>query len=251
MIGAGACGLTAALSVRETGAEVLVLERDPRPTGSTSLSAGLIPAAGTRFQREKGIEDSPELFAADLSAKAHGENDPVLVRAVAEASGPTIDWLADAQGLDLHLVEGFTYPGHSRLRMHGPKTQTGADLEAMLLSAADRAGIDILTGASVEDLYADERGRVAAVGARRPDGSDGNRRLRGRDPRLLRLWRKPGTRRSAHPGDGRQPNSAATPQTRATRSPGASRSAPARPISAPTRATGPSACPRACKSPGP
>jgi fumarate reductase flavoprotein subunit len=171
VIGAGACGLTAALSVSEKGAGVLVLERDPRPTGSTSLSAGLIPAAGTRLQRETGIEDSPELFAADLSAKAKGENDPVLVRAVAEASGPTIDWLADAQGLDLHLVKGFTYPGHSRLRMHGPKTQTGADLEAMLLSAADRAGIDILTGASVEDLYADERGRVVAVGARRPDGT--------------------------------------------------------------------------------
>ncbi len=171
VIGAGACGLTAALSLREQGLEVLVLERDSRPTGSTSLSAGLIPAAGTRFQREKGIEDRPELFAADLAAKAHGENDPVVVRAVAEASGPTIDWLADNQCLDLHLVEGFTYPGHSRLRMHGPKTQTGADLESMLLAAADRAGIDILTGASVEDLYADEGGRVVAIGARRPDGT--------------------------------------------------------------------------------
>jgi fumarate reductase flavoprotein subunit len=170
LIGAGACGLTAALSARETGAEVLVLERDPRPSGSTSLSAGLIPAAGSRFQRDKGIEDSPESFAADLAAKAHGENDPAIVRAVAEASGPTVDWLADVQGLDLHLVEGFTYPGHSHLRMHGPRTQTGADLQAMLLSAADRAGIDILTGASVQDLYADEHGRVVAVGARRPDG---------------------------------------------------------------------------------
>lgn len=171
VIGAGACGLVAALSVREQGADIIVLERDPRPSGSTSLSAGLIPAAGTRLQREKGIEDGPELFAADLAAKAHGENDPAVVRAVAEASGPTIDWLTGTQGLDLHVVEGFTYPGHSRLRMHGPRTQTGADLEAMLLAAAGRAGIDILAGASVEDLYADESGRVVAVGAKRPDGT--------------------------------------------------------------------------------
>ncbi len=172
VIGAGACGLTAALSAHEQGIGVLVLERDSRPSGSTSLSAGLIPAAGTRFQREKGIEDSPELFAADLAAKAHGENDPAVVRAVAEASGPTIDWLAESQGLELHLVEGFTYPGHSRLRMHGPKSQTGADLEAMLLGAAERAGIDILTNASVEDLFADETGRIVAVAAKRPDGTE-------------------------------------------------------------------------------
>ena len=171
VIGAGACGLVAALSAAEAAAGTLLLERDARPTGSTSLSAGLIPAAGTRLQREKGVDDDPALFAADLAAKAHGENDPAVVRAVAEASGRAIDWLIDRQGLDLHLVQGFTYPGHSRLRMHGPPSQTGADLEAMLLSAADRAGLDILTGASAEDLYAEPDGRVVAVGARRPDGA--------------------------------------------------------------------------------
>ena len=54
VIGGGACGLCAALAAKEAGAGVMVLERDERPTGSTSLSQGLIPAAGTRFQREKG-----------------------------------------------------------------------------------------------------------------------------------------------------------------------------------------------------
>lgn len=171
VIGAGACGLTTALAAAERGVGMLVLERDRQPTGSTSLSAGLIPAAGTRFQREAGIDDSAALFAADLIAKADGENDPAIVRAVAESSGPTIEWLVDAQGLELELVEGFTYPGHSRLRMHGPRSRAGADLQAMLLGAAARAGIDILTSASAEDLYVDEAGRVVAVGARRPDGA--------------------------------------------------------------------------------
>ena len=171
VIGAGACGLVAALSVTEAGQGVLVLERDATPRGSTSLSAGLIPAAGTKLQRERGIEDSPDLFAQDLAAKAHGENDPAVVGAVANISGSTIDWLVERHGLDLRLVEGFTYPGHSRLRMHGPPSQTGADLEAMLLAAAGRAGIDILADASAEDLFADGDGRVVAVGFRRPDGS--------------------------------------------------------------------------------
>lgn len=171
VIGAGACGLTAALSLAEQGVEVLVLERDEHPSGSTSLSAGLIPAAGTRLQREKGVDDSAEQFAADISAKAHDLNDPVVVRAVAQASGPTVDWLIDSQKLDLQLVEGFRYPGHSRLRMHGPRSQAGTDLEGMLLTAAATAGIDIITSASAEDLYADAEGRIHAVAFRRPDGS--------------------------------------------------------------------------------
>ena len=51
IVGAGAAGLCAALAAKEAGIEPLVIERDARPSGSTSLSAGLIPAAGTRFQR--------------------------------------------------------------------------------------------------------------------------------------------------------------------------------------------------------
>jgi fumarate reductase flavoprotein subunit len=170
VVGAGACGLAAALAAHDAATEVLLLERDNRPTGSTSLSAGLIPAAGTRFQREKGIDDSPAVFAADLIAKAKGRNDPAIVAAVAAASGPTIDWLSETHHIELHLVEGFYYPGHSRLRMHGPRSQTGADLQQSLLSAASNAGLDIVTGASVEDLYAEDDGTIAGVAFRRNDG---------------------------------------------------------------------------------
>ena len=53
VIGAGACGLIAALAAHEEGADVLVLERDESPRGSTTLSQGLIPAAGTRLQRQE------------------------------------------------------------------------------------------------------------------------------------------------------------------------------------------------------
>ena len=69
IIGAGAAGLVAALSAREAGRDVLVLERDPVPRGSTALSAGLIPAADTRWQRQAGIADSPALYGRDILAK--------------------------------------------------------------------------------------------------------------------------------------------------------------------------------------
>ena len=81
IIGAGACGLVAALSAHEAGQQVLVIEADAVPSGSTALSAGLIPAAGTAIQRAAGIDDTPAIFAADIQAKAKGENDPALVSA--------------------------------------------------------------------------------------------------------------------------------------------------------------------------
>ncbi len=171
IIGAGACGLTAALAATEAGATVLILERDDKPTGSTSLSTGLIPAAGTALQRAHGIDDSPELLARDITNKSKGQSDPVIVDAVARASGPTIDWLAATHQVAFTLVEGFLYPGHSRLRMHGTPHRTGTELQAALLGATARLDIDLLTNATVTDLYADADGKVGAVRFARPDGS--------------------------------------------------------------------------------
>src|SRR3954452_103454 len=87
VIGSGACGLTAALAAHDAGAAVLVLERDRVPRGSTALSSGFIPAAGTRFQRDKGIDDSPALLAADIMAKNKGRSSPTVTARVAERAG--------------------------------------------------------------------------------------------------------------------------------------------------------------------
>ena len=75
IVGGGGCGLTAALSAKQCGAEVLVLERDQTALGTTAMSTGLIPAPGSRFQKAKGIIDSPEQFAADVMAKTKNATD--------------------------------------------------------------------------------------------------------------------------------------------------------------------------------
>lgn len=170
IIGAGACGLVASLAAHDAGAEVLVLERDEQPAGSTALSSGFIPACGTRFQRSRGVNDSVDLMTADIQRKNHGEADPVMARAVAAASGPTIEWLADRHGVPFVLVEGFLYSGHSALRMHTVPEKTGAALMAALQRACAVAHIDILTAAHVTTLYADDARRVRGVAFARPDG---------------------------------------------------------------------------------
>ena len=172
IVGAGACGLTAALEARRAGAEVMVLERDGAPSGSTALSAGLIPAAGTRFQAARGIADAPDRFAADIQAKAGGRADPQVVARLAQEAAPSLHWLADAHGLPFELVEGFDYPGHSRPRMHGLPERTGDALIGRLLTAASDQGVDVVTDAHVTTLFADAGGRVRGLRLRRPDGSE-------------------------------------------------------------------------------
>lgn len=171
IVGAGACGLVAALAAKDAGAEVLVLERDATPSGSTALSSGFIPAAFTRFQRAANVVDSPERMAEDVRRKNHGEADPRIVEAVCRASGPTIEWLADAHGVPFVLVEGFLYPGHSALRMHSVPEKTGAALMAALLRSAAAAGIDILCSARATDVFANGERRVTGVRFARPDGA--------------------------------------------------------------------------------
>ncbi|MFP4327240.1 MAG: FAD-dependent oxidoreductase [Paracoccaceae bacterium] len=171
VIGAGACGMIAALSAQEAGQEVLVLERDPVPSGSTALSAGLIPAAGTAQQAAAGIEDSAEGFAADIQHKAHDEADPALVAALTRNAPGTIAWLTDTLGLPLTLVSDFDYPGHSRRRMHGLPDRSGAALVDALRSLCEARDIPIVCERRVHTLCHAGR-RVTGVIAARPDGAE-------------------------------------------------------------------------------
>lgn len=156
VVGGGACGLTAALAARDNGADVMLFERDPAPGGSTAMSSGMIPACGTRLQRDAGIDDdTPEFMAADIQARARGEADPNLLGLMCRESGPAIDWLAGRHGLNLELVAGPPYPGHSRQRTHAPPSHEGKDLVADLAAAAQRAGVDIVCGARVAALMTD------------------------------------------------------------------------------------------------
>ncbi len=169
IIGGGACGLVAALSAAEAGQEVLVVEADAVPSGSTALSAGLIPAAGTKAQRAAGIDDTPDRLAADIQAKAHGENDPALVDLLAHGAAEVIDWLSDTHGLRFSVVTDFDYPGHSRRRMHGLPSRSGADLIDALRSAAEAAEVDIVCERRATTLYR-EQDRIAGIAVTRPDG---------------------------------------------------------------------------------
>jgi fumarate reductase flavoprotein subunit len=171
IVGAGACGLVAALGLRDAGVDCVLIERDAKPSGSTALSSGFIPAPGTRMQREAGVADSAAQFAQDIQAKAHGTAATHLVAAFSQRIGSVIDDLNAKHGIEFIVLDGFLYPGHSVRRMHAVPQKTGSALVAQLESAAMTAGADILTQATVRELWVDDAQHITGVGYERPDGS--------------------------------------------------------------------------------
>src|SRR5690606_16050830 len=144
VIGSGACGLTAALRAKNSGVEVIVLERDPSPSGSTSMSSGFVPAPATRFQRAAGIEDdTPERFKSDIEDKSKHRCVPHLAELASRTIGPALEWLDDEAGMEWQVLTDFLYPGHSRHRMHAVPEKTGAALLARMLAAAGSADIPV------------------------------------------------------------------------------------------------------------
>jgi len=170
IVGGGACGLTAALTLSQLGVDCVVIERDALPTGSSALSSGFVPAAATQAQHAQGIADTPELFAQDIQAKAHGRASPVLVQAYSCAIGPAMDALAQWHAVPWQVLDTFLYPGHSVHRMHAVPEKTGAGLMMRLQNAAEAAGVVMLTEAKVNTLYVNDVDQVLGLGFARPDG---------------------------------------------------------------------------------
>lgn len=172
VMGGGACGALAALAARDAGADVLLIERDAHPMGTTGMSMGLFCAAGTKAQAARGIEDDGDTFFADIMTKSRGEADPVVAHALAHGSGPTIDWLTERFNIDLDVDVGFrpSY-GNSRLRIHGWLGHAGQDFIELLHQRMADAGVDVLMNARVIDIIAGPDGGARGVEIERPDGA--------------------------------------------------------------------------------
>ena len=171
IVGAGACGLSAALALSRLGIECVVLERDAVPAGSTALSSGFVPAPCTRVQQAAHVKDSTDLFAQDIQHKAHGQAAPALVKAYSEAIGPAMDALEEHHHIPWQLLDQFLYPGHSVYRMHAVPEKTGEGLMSRLRAAADSADVVVLTQAQVTGLDSDAKGFVHGLRFTQPDGT--------------------------------------------------------------------------------
>ena len=160
VIGAGGCGLMAALVAAKKGARVLLLEKTDKPGGGTAFSSKGIRAAASRRQRELKIEDSAALYAEDILRRNNGESDAILTRRLAENSGRVADFLTDEAGIEFQIGE-FAF-GHSAQRSHSWKEDKA--ITDFLFAAVEREkNIEVRFSTPVLALERDAGGAVVGV----------------------------------------------------------------------------------------
>lgn len=163
VVGAGGAGMTAALSANDLGANVLVLEKMAVAGGNTCFAEGGMNACGTQAQKDAGIEDSAELFAADTIKGGHDLNDPALVAYMCEHSNEALERLAER---GMFLTKLSTSGGASVPRIHRPEdgSAVGKYLVKHLCERCQERGIDPVTHTQVQEILMED-GRVAGVRA--------------------------------------------------------------------------------------
>lgn len=119
VVGAGGCGMVAALSAAERGAQVLLLDRDRRGQCNTARSGGMIPAGGTRFQREAGVEDSPEQLAREILEKNHGQGPRELILPLSQRAPEMVNEHAQVLCPDGRRIPGLYAGGGAAAGISG------------------------------------------------------------------------------------------------------------------------------------
>ena len=160
VIGAGGCGLTAAIAAHDEGAHVAIVEKRDQPGGNTALSTGSIPGAGSRFQQAAKIEDSPEVLIADM-ARIAGKHDLSEVSdELANISAELCEWLVDCVPARMSLITDYCHVGHSVPRLHAPASRRGQDLMDDLLAGVAQREIALAVGNPVQSLLTSSQGEV-------------------------------------------------------------------------------------------
>jgi hypothetical protein len=95
IVGAGNAGLPCAIEAGSLGLRTLLIEKDVRIGGCLHTTGGHICAAGTRRQRERGIEDHVEWHLADIQAITRGTHRADIVEVAVQGAADTVDWLDD------------------------------------------------------------------------------------------------------------------------------------------------------------
>lgn len=191
VVGAGNAGLCAALSAREAGAEVLLLEKAPKEFrgGNTRFSGGgfrftyaslddIRPMVPELTDEEAAALDAGSYTAADffddiMHVTEYCADEP-LSRLLVDESYATVRWLTDlgvkwilSTGTHAVRVKGkVKFPAGRVISVN----DAGAGLVATLFPAAERAGVVIAYEAKAVELLSDEQGRVSGVTVRTRDG---------------------------------------------------------------------------------
>ncbi|CAL1708059.1 unnamed protein product [Somion occarium] len=168
VVGGGLAGLSAAHTLLERGANVLLLDKQPFMGGNSTKATSGINGAGTQSQQALGIPDNSKIFFDDTKQSARELARDDLIRVLTGRSGDAVNWLQDKFGLDLSKVSRLG--GHTQPRTHRGSAQfpgmvmTYAQMERLEdLAVSNPERVKIKKKARVVKLLKDEQGAVIGV----------------------------------------------------------------------------------------
>ena len=172
VIGAGGAGFSAAITARNAGANVVLLEKMPAVGGNSLISGAEMNVAKNWVQPKLGInDDSPELHAEDTFKGGDGKGDMKVINVMTHQALDAAKWCRDYLGVRFEDDNLFFFGGHSRKRALIPVGHTGTEFIAKFQAKADELGIPVITNMKAEELIKDKDGRVVGVKATM-DGSE-------------------------------------------------------------------------------
>lgn len=168
VVGGGLSGLSAAHTLYDRGANVLVLDKNPFFGGNSTKATSGINGAGTNAQAALGIPDSAKVFFDDTKRSARELARDDLIKVLTGKSAEAVHWLQDKFGLDLSKVSrlgGHTYERTHRGGAQFPgMTITYAQMEALEdLAECDPNRVQIIKKATVTKLLKNASGAVTGV----------------------------------------------------------------------------------------
>ena len=176
VVGAGAAGLSAALTAQEKNANVLVLEKGGITGGSTVRSGGKILAAGTPWQEKQGYTDNADMMYEYLMSFDRDDiMNEELVMTFSKGSAENLQWLEDrgVQVQDVEYIHSALTPWrvHNTMGGGGQTSGHGGQITAPLTNRYEGNGGKIVYNCRATELITNESGTVVGVKAVMTDGT--------------------------------------------------------------------------------
>lgn len=165
VVGSGLAGLSAALTAREEGADVLLIEKMESLGGNSAICTGDMAVPGTEIQQKLGIQDSPELMYADL-IRTGLNNDPKRCRTLVNEIKNCWKWTKDTWHVNwddsnLQQDAGQTVP-----RGHMSKPRSGFTLISAALNYAEALKVKIRAKTWMEEIILGSDGEALGLKVR-------------------------------------------------------------------------------------
>jgi len=161
VIGAGASGLTAAITAAEGGASVIVLEKMRYPGGCSSFAEGMF-AAESEMQRRAYMNLSRDRLFKEIMDYSHWHANPRVVRAFVDESAATIEWL-QGQGIEFAgVITNFPDGLRTLHILKGPPGAGGSPMVKTLVRRLKEKGGQLRLETQVKSILS-QGGRVGGV----------------------------------------------------------------------------------------